>query len=1453
MRLPTLSADELSGRASGERLGVRRASPTPHPQGDSALDGAGRPYWRSLIASEGATAIRLHFHDFNVGDGQVWIHAGKPEHNQVFGPYTGRGRYGDGDFWTEIVFAPDVYIEYRPSDKNARSSPPFAVSEVFHFWVPFGAKALNYSCFLDATCYTGHQFVADDSNATALIYNIPLPNQPGMVGFCTGQLIVDSNGPLIPYFLTAGHCISSEEEARSAAFVFKYRSSACNGAAPAYSDSDLPQIAGATYITSQVHLSGTDIVPDTPDFPLLSLPEFPSGPRTQLGWTNAAPGNQLLVSVGHPDILPQKLVTGTVSSTSDLFDTLSYTQGEFDHGSSGSAIIDENDHIVGVFSYIANAASTTSTACNYGNNSPGFTNFSAIYPYIEGWLHMGNPFQAAVLQTPPPNSILTGSTVSFQWSAASDPSIYELSLGSTLKGSDIALIDNISSLSVTVPNIPTDGRQLFAQLCSAPTPVTDSLVWTCNNYTYTAYYTADPQPNITGVSTILPQANQTITVTGSGFGSQQPYSGDSPDLRIIDVTQNSWSAGYSNGSNPNLVTLNVTSWTDTQIVIQGLQGDYGQNGWVLKAGDLIQVNVWNPQTSLGTAFVSHVQIPCSYSLYPTAAPFQASGGAGTVNVNPRSPSSCAWTASSNAPWITISSGSAGSGSGTVGYSVAANTSAQSRSGTLAIAGQTFTVNQAAPIAILVGSAAGTTSVVLPNTGTSTDTGSGSFLSIPIVDLIPGVDGGAGSVLAHIAYDAFSGTGTRTGTLTIAGQTVTVTQAGTNYIGPAEPGPAITLVSPGLNNPQGVAVDGAGNVYIADNFNNALKEWTASTQKVTTLLYFAPAPAGIIGSFFPSGLAVDGSGNFYIADDGVAAVEQWNASLQQPAELVGVNSPWGVAVDGSEIVYIADSSNNAIKQWSPATQQVATLLSAGLNGPVGLAVDASGTVYIADQGDSALKDWVAPMLRPYTLVSSGLNNPTGVAVDVSGNVYIADTGDNALKEWSAATRQVTTLVSSGLNKPTGVAVDVSGNVYVADSGNNAIKEIPRAFVGPASLTEPASAGTDSLLPVLPSTASLTGVFAPISDSNWLAIGSIANGVVGFSFLANATTSSRVAHIAILGQRIMVTQNAAVAQQQAQTISFDALANQVLGAAPFTVTATASSGLPVSFNSQTTYVCTVAGSTVTLAALGTCIIRATQAGNASYAAAMPVNRSFTVTASAITGVAVSGGGIDIAQNAWIEIYGANLAPASAAGGLTWSGAPSFADGQMPTSLDGVSVTVDGNPAYVYFICPTQINVLTPLDSTTGPVAVVVNNGTTTTDAFAANLQAAAPGFLRFGGGVYIAALHADYSYLGPASMSVPGDTFTPAAPGETIMLFGDGFGLPSTALTAGSMYQSSPLSTLPQITIGGTTATPTYAGLISPGLYQINVIVPATAANGDNQVIATYAGFASPTGAMIPVAR
>src|ERR1035437_6491237 len=182
----------------------------------------------------------------------------------------------------------------------------------------------------------------------------------------------------------------------------------------------------------------------------------------------------------------------------------------------------------------------------------------------------------------------------------------------------------------------------------------------------------------------------------------------------------------------------------------------------------------------------------------------------------------------------------------------------------------------------------------------------------------------------------------------------------------------------------------------------------------------------------------------------------------------------------------------------------------------------------------------------------------------------------------------------------------------------------------------------------------------------------------------------------------------------------------------------------------------------------------------------------TVPAITSANTPGGFPDVAQNGWIEIRGANLAPATVGPiGMPWDNAHEFAYGQMPSSLAGVSVTINGRPAFVYYISASQLNVLSPLDSTTGPVEVVVTSGGASSAPFTVNMRAAAPSFPLVGTTQYVVATHADYSLVGPAALSRPGYPFAPARPGETIVLYGFGFGLSTTALVIGSSSQSGAL--------------------------------------------------------------
>jgi uncharacterized protein (TIGR03437 family) len=224
---------------------------------------------------------------------------------------------------------------------------------------------------------------------------------------------------------------------------------------------------------------------------------------------------------------------------------------------------------------------------------------------------------------------------------------------------------------------------------------------------------------------------------------------------------------------------------------------------------------------------------------------------------------------------------------------------------------------------------------------------------------------------------------------------------------------------------------------------------------------------------------------------------------------------------------------------------------------------------------------------------------------------------------------------------------------------------------------------------------------------------------------------------------------------------------------------------------------------------------------------------------------GDGPTIAPNTWVEIKGMSFAPVGDS--RIWL-ASDFVNNQMPTQLDGISVTVNGESAYVYYISPIQINVLTPPDLAPGPVTVKVTSGGTTSAAFTAQAQPLSPSFFVFAGG-YVIGSHLNGSILGPTSL-YPGSS-TPAQPGELVVLYANGFGPTSVPVVPGSSVQSGMLPALPVVQIGGINATVQFAGLVAPGEYQFNVYVPASAPNGDNPITVQYGGLSTQSGVLLTV--
>ena len=393
----------------------------------------------------------------------------------------------------------------------------------------------------------------------------------------------------------------------------------------------------------------------------------------------------------------------------------------------------------------------------------------------------------------------------------------------------------------------------------------------------------------------------------------------------------------------------------------------------------------------------------------------------------------------------------------------------------------------------------------------------------------------------------------------------------------------------FNFPECVVVDSSGNLYVADTGNSTIRKVTPSGV-VTTLA----GTAGITGSadgtgaaarfYYPAGVAVDGTGNLYVADSGnntirkvtpsgVVTTLAGTAGVTGSADGTGAaaqfNDPVDLAVDGSGNVYVSDWSNYLIRKITPAGV-VTTFVGALFNpyyqdgtgaaarflDPAGLAFDGSDRLYFADEGDDTIRiitlAGVVTTLAgtvPYpvgvanpgsadgTGEAAGFNTPCGVAVDGSGNVYVADTGNDTIRKVTQAgvvkTLGGTPGVSGSTNgtgaaalffEPYAVAVDGSGNVYVADSSNSAIRK--GTFSGAAQVeTQPAdqfvAAGGSA-------TFSVVATGSSTLSYQWKFNGSAILGATGSSYTVTNVQSSNAGPytVTVTDADGSVTSNAAI---------------------------------------------------------------------------------------------------------------------------------------------------------------------------------------------------------------------------------------------------------------------------------------------------------------------------------------
>lgn len=562
----------------------------------------------------------------------------------------------------------------------------------------------------------------------------------------------------------------------------------------------------------------------------------------------------------------------------------------------------------------------------------------------------------------------------------------------------------------------------------------------------------------------------------------------------------------------------------------------------------------------------------------------------------------------------------------------------------------------------------------------------------------------------------------------------------------------------------------------------------------------------------------------------------------PATKAAIGIPPDMAVDAAGNVYVVDRDNNRIRKVD-TSGTISTFAGNGTMGssgdggpaisaelflPIAIAVDGAGNVYIADSGSNGLRmvNSKTNSIGQVAIISSSLSriaSPGGVTTDSAGNVYISDLNGSAIYKLDKS--GVLTTVAGGtfgfsgdggpatkaaLYFPSGVAVDSAGNIYFADKGNNRVRKVD--------------------------TKGIITTFA-------------GTGTPGYSGDGGPATSAK------LGMGLTVTFQGVAVDAAGNVYIADTLNNRVRVVNP--------SGIISTFAGNGSAFATGSlgngdgGPPASASVLQPNGVKVDSAGNV-FIADTNHNLIRKVTGAATTGGSaptISANGVvngasfqpGIVANSWVTIQGAGLASKTD----DWSS--SIVNGALPTSLDGVSVSMGGKAAYIYYISPGQLNVLAP-DVPAGPLTVTVTTSAGTSAPFATTASAYGPAFFTWPGN-QVVATRTDYSYAVKAG-TFAGATTVAAKPGDVIVLWATGFGPTNPAAPTGVAVPSDKTyatSSQPNVTIDNVSAT-IYGAALAPGsvgLYQIAIQVPPSLADGDWAIQALIGGVLSPAGTVLSV--
>ena len=735
-------------------------------------------------------------------------------------------------------------------------------------------------------------------------------------------------------------------------------------------------------------------------------------------------------------------------------------------------------------------------------------------------------------------------------------------------------------------------------------------------------------------------------------------------------------------------------------------------------------------------------------------------------------------------------------------------------------------------------------------------------------------------------------------VSLTGETVWVADAGHHKIYRVEGGNIVTVAgvrhdygdggpaaSASLSQPHSIVFDNLGNLIIADTGNHKIRA-VDSKGIIRTV-----AGTGLSGSAVdgvaptisplssPVGLASDSAGFLYVGDTGNSRLRRLREGLEiisiagsagngnlgdgSSATQSQVRDVRGVAVDAAGNVVFSDTGNHRVRRintgglmekWAGTGvpglgEEAVHAYSCQLRGPRGLAFGPDGSLFVADTDNHRVR-----RIRPdgviETVAGTGaagyandggpakqarLSSPAGIAIDRAGNLLIADTGNHRIRIVDAS-GVIRTLAGRGspgysgdagpaltaqLNYPTGLLARPDGSIYVADRGNDRIRRLaPEAYGLQLMIV---SGNLQSGLPgsALPQPLVVRLVRGPAPVAGTAILFRVLTGVGTLSAASAVTAADGTASVTLtLGTRL----------------------------GPVVVSASAESAAPVQFEL-----------TVTQSPGG-----GTPPGGGDGQPAGPRPR--------ISPGGVTGAGLSIPKVAHLAplglytIFGSDFTDEGNGGQI---GPGDVSGGQLPIRFRGVCVEAGGALAPVVQVYPTQITFQAPALFPGERVSIrVLRNcrdaGETASDPEPVEVRAASPEFFFFvqnrDGRNPVAAVHNDEtrSRIGPPGL-IPGESFSPARPGDVITLFATGLGVTNPYLFPGQIPAAAAQAAgFVEVRLGSLEVSlenVLYAG-VAPGyagLYQIDLRIPEESPSGDLPVEVRVGGVPTPAGAYLTVRR